>query len=749
MGAVRARLACLSVICVSFAMALLACAPEPRASLRLAELEDTAPRYGTTPFPSDLFRGDDGTLLAFEGIDDITPLQSEIAATHLSQLDGFGLRPVVEVFFDGDLDGESVPATTGSIGDALVVIDVDPGSDGRGEVVPMQWRVDDIRSRVAGVPLPGTVLREGTRYAIAVRRALRDDAGTIIGPPPQQEALRASARESLPPALQDVRDALDELEAQGLAHEDLALAATFTTQHATRALLAARELSASQPAPTLRFENEAFIYRGTDRLDVLLGVPARDEQGRERWGWSNPTGLAHDNVGVIGTGTMTAPRFLSEDDGSYLPTADAFQYDADGAPIVIEPAAEMPVTFALPAAPMPASGYPVAIFGHGLGASRHQLLALAEPLTEQGWAVAGIDMNAHGSRFNDSDDDNNTASLIDGFDAPEGVGDGFGDVVGVGSTFAFLHELKNLSAMRDSIRQSALDLGALARLLRSDPDLSALAEPGAPTPRLDPANVVYLGESFGGVIGSVLSAIEPELDLFVLDVPGGGVFDLVLLGSPTMRPMVELWLSSTYGLDERLDRFHPVIGLGTAILDGADPLSYAPHTLKDRFAVGGATLSARSVVLLEVVGDEVLPNRATHALARAFGTPLLAPFVTEVERLEVVEGRQQGNVDGQTGALVQWSPATHGANWTSERGVRKFAPFTESDDEVFVTLEQSVTINNPMRATLAQVIGILESYADGAPAVEPSHIALPDFDDDGMLDEDELAAGRDPLRPED
>jgi hypothetical protein len=727
---------------------LSACTPAPKATLRFAAPEDgSPPRYGETPFPSDLYRDKGGRLVAFEGMDDIMPLESETAAAHLITLDGFGLRPVVEVFVDGELDPGSVPALSDSADASLFVIDVDATSPHRGHVAAMEWRLDPARRRIAGVTELGTSLREGTRYAVVVRDTLRDAAGTPLRAPPHFASLLEDPANESTSYRDELRSALDELALRGVERGDVVLASTFTTQHATRDLLAARRLAETAPAPTLRFDDEALVFRGADALDALLGRAERDESGEERWGWSNPTGLAHDHVGVIATGIMTAPNFVHDDDGSFLPHADAFRYDAEGLPLMVDPAAELPVSFALPAAPPPTGGYPVAIFGHGLGASRHQLVALAEPLTSRGWAVVAIDHHGHGSRFVDRDEDNNTPSFIGGFDGDASLRDGFGDVVGVGSTFAFLHEMKNLTAMRDSIRQSVIDLGALVRLLRSpDLDLSALGEPGAST-ELDGDHIVYLGESFGGVVGAVLSAVEPDLDLFVLDVPGGGIFDLALLGSPVMRPLVELWVSSTYGLDERLDRFHPIIGVGQALIDGADPLSFAPYALADRLSVRDAANGPRHVVLLEVVGDEVMPNRSTRALARAYGMPLLAPYFSEVRGLEVATGPQTQNLAGQTAALVQWAPATHGANWTSERGVRKFFPFGEGDDEEFTVLDEAVTIRNPMRETWAQVSALLESHLEGAATLEPTQLAKKDFDDDGLSDDEEHAQGRDPYAP--
>src|SRR5205807_2561974 len=83
----------------------------------------------------------------------------------------------------------------------------------------------------------------------------------------------------------------------------------------------------------------------------------------------------------------------------------------------------------------------------------------------------------------------------------------------------FFENFLNVSAIRDSIRQSALDFSRVATLIQARPDLSALAGAyGGVTPKLDPTRAAYMGQSFGTLVGADLSAIEPSVDLFILDV---------------------------------------------------------------------------------------------------------------------------------------------------------------------------------------------------------------------------------------
>src|SRR5438046_2207354 len=70
-----------------------------------------APAYGRAPFPTDAVREGDhlGTIA---GLDAIVKGKSELIASHIAALDGFGLRPVIEFFASGELDAQSIPART-------------------------------------------------------------------------------------------------------------------------------------------------------------------------------------------------------------------------------------------------------------------------------------------------------------------------------------------------------------------------------------------------------------------------------------------------------------------------------------------------------------------------------------------------------------------------------------------------------------------------------------------------------------
>jgi hypothetical protein len=713
---------------IAVCCALAACGDDTGVTVTMT-VSAEAPAYGETPFPTDAVRTGE-RLGPIAGLEAIASRKLDLITAHVGALDGFGMRPLVEFFVDGALDPGSIPAQTTELADAAGLVDIDPASPERGRVIAMDWRYFPDRGVIAGSPQSGEVLREGTRYAGFVTTDIHDAGDAAIRRSAALDGLAEHDR------WRTTADALTELD-----NERIAGIAVFTTQRASAPLLAAREAMAALPAPTLAFPDPAIIFKGKAALDRILGQATRatdgPRAGLERWGNDNPTGIAHDHVGIIATGQMTIARFRGDDTGTDLPDDETFQLDASGAPQLAS-IDTIPVTFILPAAAPPATGYPLIVYGHGLGASRDQLLSFAEPLTSQGYAIVGIDMAGHGSRYDARDVVANMANQLPGFTGEAAGADGFGDTTGQLTQFDFFEGFLAVSAVRDSIRQSALDLSRVVQLVRSsDLDLSPLG----PDAQLDTRRIAYMGESFGTVVGTVFAAIEPDIDLYILDVPGGGILDLILPTSPEISQLAVPLVETIYNPATPLGRWNPLIGLMQAVIDGADPLTYAPHVLRDRFTVGGRQLGPRNVVAIEVLGDQVLSNFGTNALALALRLDVLEPHLEAPVGLRSVSAPAAANLDAQTAVLVQYSPATHGANWSAERGTLRFAPgFPVEGAEPFPRLPADITIANPIYETLDQVFEILASHHRGeAPRVIVTKPPIHDFDGDGFTDDADAA----------
>lgn len=701
------------------------------------DLTADAPAYGRAPFPSDAQR--DGLHLGrITGLEGMAKQHADLIAAHLETLDGYGLRPTVEFFVEGSVDPESVPALTRSLDDALIVLDVDPDTGEDGAAIRYEWRYNDERHVISGSPAMGTQLREGTRYAAVLTTGVRSaDGSPIFG------AKELGLLEENPPARwQTTADAYMRVKALPALEGRIAGITVFTTQRASDVLVSARNAIANTavaPVPTLAFADPAIVFDTPAKLDALLGSATRvtsgPRTGQERWGTDNATGMAHDHIAVVATGTTTIARFVGDDTGTDGPEDETFTIGAGGVPLV-RAIDTIPITVILPTGTVPATGFPVVIFGHGLGGSRRDALNLAEPLCAQGFAVVAIDMLNHGSRLSPTDNANNFGSKP-AFTGNRGIRDGFSDESGSTAYFAFFESFLNLSAMRDTIRQSALDFARVAMLVQTKPSLAALAAPYATTPKLDATRVAYLGESFGTIVGSDLAAIEPSIGFYVLDVAAGGIVDQAFPNSASIGDVAMPLAEQLYRTQGRLDRFHPLVGTLQSIFDGADSLTFARHVLKDRLTIDGNVITKRHVLIIEAMNDETVPNVSTEALARSFGLYVLKPNVAVPDGMLQIESPGSGNVGSQTAILVQYEPGTHGYNWSAEAGELKYKPGYPFFDEdvLYPKLTTPIAVKEPIYETMAQVTEALSTYFAGeAPRIRSTQTPIADFDGDGKPD---------------
>jgi hypothetical protein len=244
-----------------------------------------APAYGQAPFPTDALRDGDH-LATLTGLETILERNAEKVAAHLSALDGFGLRPLVEFPISRPIDPASIA------GHAFVL-----ELDSRREV-EMEWRFDATRNVIQGKPHSGELLREGTPHVAFVTTEVRDAGGEALAPSGALDELAGPRWASTASAL------------RSLGRDDIAGFTLFTTQHASRPLIEAREVLAKLPPSDLAFPDPSIVFNTPAALARVLGTATRatdgPRSGLERWGNDNPTGIAHDHVGVIGSGVMTS-----------------------------------------------------------------------------------------------------------------------------------------------------------------------------------------------------------------------------------------------------------------------------------------------------------------------------------------------------------------------------------------------------------------------------------------------------------
>lgn len=285
----------------------------------------------------------------------------------------------------------------------------------------------------------------------------------------------------------------------------------------------------------------------------------------------------------------------------------------------------------VPAAAAPTSGFPVAVYGHGLGSSKTTVFALGPQLSTpqlpdfaSGFLTVAIDFVGHDSR-----------AVRNNSETARGCA-GFPTFAAAPQCFApFLST--NLAATRDAIRQSVLDVHGLVETLKfcgASACAIQFAPQGAGKFKIDSAHISYIGLSLGGIIGSSAVASKPDFKAAVLNVPGVGWVDILertLTGAikcPLVNSLIDAGVLTgdksnatfTTGLcttDEWRTQpgYRQFSTIGRWILDPADPANFTHK------------LASRRFMIQKVVGDTVVPNYATDnetALVGLAANPIAA-----------------------------------------------------------------------------------------------------------------------------
>lgn len=583
---------------------------------------------GRSPFPSDRLTVADATQRT--GLRVALPLPNcgvERSACDdlrlLNELDGFDLSPRLAIPFSGPVDPASVSLRS------VFLVRLAPGPP---EATGVDRLVYDPDTHTL-YARPETLLEPETRYGLVVTRALRDTHDRPVQSAPlfrrflQQRDGPAPAR-AYRQALQILMTAVSR---RGLRPEDVAVASVFTTGSVTAFLEQAREtLDRRPPPPALITAPEgggrAYFPRAALRRLVLRRQVRAATDDARFVDAELPLAALPAEVGGLGVGWFWSPWYLGLD-RRILDRATA--RSLGDAPLA------MPVPFVilLPAGSPPPDGWPLAVVGHGYGGEMFATaLGIAGALARHGIATAALTVVGHGGGPE-------SRLLVTPTSGPplevrvpgRGVDlDGDGTIGRTeGLTPLATGPLATLG-LRDGLRQQVVDLMAFARAVAGGLDVDG---DGVPDTRGQP--LYYVGQSLGGIYGTLWLAVDPRIRVGVLNVPGGPVPEIARL-SPVFRPI----LRETFAR-----RTPPLLNAGTDFreelpLRGEPPvLAPAPGALAiQEFLAraewldrrGDAVAYARHLraaplpgqepkrVLLQLAwGDRVVPNPTTSALIRA------------------------------------------------------------------------------------------------------------------------------------
>ncbi len=282
-----------------------------------------------------------------------------------------------------------------------------------------------------------------------------------------------------------------------------------------------------------------------------------------------------------------------------------------GAVLTAEPRQrwDLSVSFRLPGgdARLP----PLVFMGHGLNSSRHEIDRVADTWTPQGIGAVAMDAMGHGGHPTAPDDDDPIARVT----------------AFLGLDLSSL--LLDSRQLTGSFDQTALDRLQLLDLLRREPDID-----GDGRLDFDPERMGYYGISLGGLMGPALLALDPALELGVLQVPGGRLATFATRSAPVEQ--FEPIIINLFGSRARFERLLPLL---QAAVDRADPATWAPRVMQ---RPGGPP----HLLMQMSTFDQIVPPETGVALARAFDLPHVGEVIESVPLLTVEATPTRLNLPG-------------------------------------------------------------------------------------------------------
>lgn len=312
------------------------------------------------------------------------------------------------------------------------------------------------------------------------------------------------------------------------------------------------------------------------------------------------------NIGDVLLGRVSSPQFQQEVANAAVPTMPIPGAWSDPVKPTKVKDTLLGVTITVPTGTAPAAGWSTAVFQHGLGRSRNDILAIGGRLATDpdaggtaasGIATVAIDAVAHGSRL-----------------VPINTGGTCATAPTAACFAGFISS--DLGGTRDNIRQTVVDHHQLVHSLERC--TGGAANCGAF--RVDAASIVYIGQSLGGILGSMTTATNTDISAAVLNVPGVGWIDMLentqtlalqctlvdaLIDAGTLTgAKSDLTADPPTGLCTTDDwktqpGYRQFSAIGRWVLDPADPANFT------------RLLAQRRFLIQEVVGDTVVPNIAT------------------------------------------------------------------------------------------------------------------------------------------
>ncbi len=592
------------------------------------------PLSGIFPYPNDLyFSGStDGTLNL-----PINPFQP--TASTINQLDGF--------------------STTAYMSARFVAGAIDPATLTAANIRVIRLRLDNATKAPIAAPTPSDILVLNTDFSASVSTEAGSAGGTLIIRPLKPLTPSAAANNfgylvlltngikstsgaaAVPDTdYQTVRDqAITEIQAGattptctpitnttlnaicrltfahlrigaavGVSPATVVVSFSFSTESTGDTLAAVKQIIDLSPAPVLTVDpvlSPAGVIINTKNINPALPGIANIYKGFLRVPYYLSAPSAANPIAPVN-------RFWTALQASQAPGIDPASRNLTRFnPVPLKTVDfDIPIVVTVPnISAQPPTGWPVAIFQHGLTRNRTDALFMADAFASRGFVVVSIDLPLHGLvptnplsplfRENgqeltfDLDVSNNT-TLAPGPD---------GQIDGSGQNFV---NLSSLLTTRDNLRQGAVDLLALTKALVG----LDLNKDG--TGDADLAKIHFVGHSLGSIVGGVYATFGTSARTASLLMTGGGVAQTIV-DSPTFGPAINAALTAQ-GLAPGTTLYNQFLRDAQTAADAGDPLNYI-----------STLVGLKPVHITQIVGpppDQVVPNSSTQRMITAAGAML-------------------------------------------------------------------------------------------------------------------------------
>ena len=566
------------------------------------------------PFPSNLFTVADATQITGLRVD----LPQPNCATNpsdcadvavLNALDGFNIQPRISIPFSAAIDLSTVSSKT--------VFLVGPGD----HVVGINQVVWEPLANTLHVESDEQLAQDAT-YLLVVTDGIRDAAGEPIEATfrhdlnygrtkdPAAKAYRKALLDALPMAL-----------AGGVDPDHIADASLFTTQSIDAI---SRKIRSQLHTTPLTFALGPSGQRTV--FPAATPIIWNRQVGTSTF---SPTALPTaalfvfpGSVAQVAFGSFASPDY--ETSAKVIPAVGT----RTGTPAV-QGTNQVQFTLFVPGGAKPAGGWPTAIFGHGFTDSKNGApWAVASSLGRAGIATIAINVVGHGFGALGTYTATTAAGPITFPAGGRGIDqDGNGTIDSTEGVSAV--GVNALIGNRDGLRQTAIDLMQLVKEIEAGIDVD-----GDGAADLSATRIYYAGQSFGGIYGTQLLALEPDLRAGVPNVPGGPIVEIARL-SPSFRPLVGIALITrtpslynnptpdpaftNFNENMPLRNLAPVVDTvpgASAIQEYVDRAEWAQQAGNP---AAYAPFLTAPVIFQFARGDKTVPNPTTSAILRACG----------------------------------------------------------------------------------------------------------------------------------